>query len=189
MSKILYRVESTEQYDSHVVGIYTEREDAEKRLAMVSLGEDEYTSYAIYEMVIDQNVEKLREDYHSFSFVRSETEKGVEISVREMYDSLHETFHYSERRGYREERISLLARNMEEAQEIFYSERERLIEREIQTIFKSVDLDLNPNFVEHLQKLEAGGIPIVEEKEYYVGNEAKVMDNSIGGLGVFDDFK
>ena len=112
MSQILYKVESTEQYDSHVVGIYSNIEDANKRLAMVCLGEVMYTSYAIYEMVIDLNVEKLREGYHTFQFDRQRTERGVKVSVYENYSELNERFHYSPNRKI--ERISILARNMRE---------------------------------------------------------------------------
>lgn len=182
MSQILYKVESTERYDSHVVGIYSNIEDANKRLAMVCLDEVMYTSYAIYEMVIDLNVEKLREGYHTFQFDRQRTERGVKVSVYENYSELNERFHYSPKRKI--EHISILARNMKEAQDLFYSERERLLDADIQNIKKNVDLKLNPDFIEYIEILEAGAIPVVEEKEYYVGNEEKLMDNS---LGVFDD--
>ena len=171
----IFTVCDTDQYDRTEYGTYTDIEDAKIHLAILEKGDSSYTSYEIHEEYMNVDLEKLRNGYHTFTFSRTVTDLGVEVTILEAPHMFKENFHVSfYHRAY--EAVQLLAPDMETAKAVFYTERERLIklQRETHLKYREEGSDVIQLFDECI-------IP-VDGKDYYAGQEGAMMDTSLGSL-------
>ena len=122
----MFRIIDTEPYEHREIAQYTERPDAELHLTLM----DEHTDYAIVETLADLNLDKLRAGYRCFQAELTEMTDGTTLLSISQTTGFKEYYIYCSEasRTWRRpsEALQILAKDLDDAYNIFEVERDRL---------------------------------------------------------------